>query len=99
MVNYLPSYKLGKSIIHCYLNFGKIVWVRVTRERLKKLVSKQKQALRLTENDDSNIIEIIKMKISKKNESSICQVLNFIHRIKINIAPITFYNHFNEINY
>ena len=53
----------------------------------------------IIEKKDTIIIEsIIKMKTYKKNKTNIYQVLTFIHRIKINTAPITFYSHFNEVN-
>ena len=33
------------SFIHSYLNYGNIVWASTSRTKLKKLASKQKQAL------------------------------------------------------
>ena len=68
--------------------------------KTEKNCKQTKTIPKITENEDTNIKEsIIKMKVSKKNKLKIYQVLNFMHLIKINTAPIAFYNHFNEVNY
>ena len=88
------------SFIHSYLNYGNIVWASVTETKLKKLASKQKQAIRIFENENYNIKEsMTKMKILKIYKLNIYQVLNFMHQIKTNTAPIVFHNSFNEINH
>ena len=45
------------SFINSYLNYGNIVWASVTQTKLKKLASKQKQAIRIFENENCNIKE------------------------------------------
>ena len=40
---------------HSYLNYGNIVWASTSRTRLKKLASKQKQALRIVNNEFTGI--------------------------------------------
>ena len=88
------------SFIHSYLNYGNIAWASVTQPKLKKLASKQKQAIRIFENENCNIKEsMTKMKILNIYKLNIYQVLNFMHRIKTNTAPIVFHNNFNEINH
>ena len=52
------------SFIHSYLNYGNIVWASTSRTKLKKLVSKQKQALRMVYNESTDRKEIIvRMKV------------------------------------
>ena len=88
------------SFIHSYLNYGNIVWASVTQTKLKKLASKQKQAIRIFENENCNIKEsMTKMKILNIYRLNIYQVMNFMHRIKTNTAPIVFHNNFNKINH
>ena len=88
------------SFIHSYLNYGNIVLASVTQTKLKKLASKQKQAIRIFENENCNIKEsMTKMKILNIYKLNIYQVLNFMHRIKTKSAPIVFHNNFNEINH
>ena len=88
------------SFIHGYLNYGNIVWASVTQTKLKKLASKQKQAIRIFENENYNIKEsMTKMKILNIYKLNIYQVLNFMHRFKTNTAPIVSHINFNEINH
>ena len=88
------------SFSHSYLNYGNIVWASVTQTKFKKLASKQKQAIRIFENQNCNIKDsMTKMKILNIYKLNIYQVLNFMYRIKTNTAPIFFYNNFNEINH
>ena len=69
------------SFIHSYLNYGNIIWASVTQTKLKKLASKQKQAIRIFENENCNIKEsMTKMKILNLYKLNIYQVLNFMHR-------------------
>ena len=52
------------SFIHSYLNNGNIVWASTSRTKLKKLASKQKQALRIANNEFPDIREImVRMKV------------------------------------
>ena len=76
------------------------MWASVTQTKLKKLASKQKQVIRIFETENCNIKEsMTKMKILNIYKLNIYQVLNFMHRIKTNTAPIVFHNNFNEINH
>ena len=43
--------------IHSYLNYGNIVWASANTTKLKKLASKQKQALRIVNNEITDIRE------------------------------------------
>ena len=88
------------SFIHSYLNYGNIVWVSTSRTKLKKLASKQKQALRIVYNESTDIKEIIiRMKVLNTYKLNIYQILNFIFKIKINKAPCIFENQFTEIQH
>ena len=52
------------SFIHSYLNYGNIVWASTSRTKLKKLASKQKQALMIVNYELTDIREImIRMKV------------------------------------
>ena len=45
--------------MHSYLNYGNIVWANKSRAKLKKLASKQKQTLRVVNNEFTDIREIM----------------------------------------
>ena len=45
--------------MHSYLNYGNIVWANTSRAKLKKLASKQKQTLRVVNNEFTDIREIM----------------------------------------
>ena len=77
------------SFIHSYLNYGNIVWASTSRTKLKKLTSKQKQALRIVYNEYTDIKEIM---VGMK-------VLNFMFRIKTNTAPCIFEKQYTEIQH
>ena len=47
------------SFMHSYLNYGNIVWANTSRAKLKKLASKQKQTLRVVNNEFTDIREIM----------------------------------------
>ena len=67
---------------HSYLNYGDIAWGSTTRTELKKLASKQRQAIRAiyaAEHTREKMEEIKVLKIYKLN---IYQVLTFISEIK-----------------
>ena len=54
------------SFINSCLNYGNIVWVSTSTTKLKKLASKQKQALRIVNNEFTDIKEImVRMKVLK----------------------------------
>ena len=85
------------SYIHSYLNYGNIVWASVSTTKLKKLVSKQKWALRIVNNEFTEIM--IRMKVLNIYKLNIYQILNFMFKIKANTAPCIFQNQFTEIQH
>ena len=75
------------SFIHSYLNYGNIVWARTSTTKLKKLASKQKQALRILNNEFTDMREImVRMKVLNIYKLNIYQILNFMFEIKTNTA-------------
>ena len=67
---------------------------------LKKLASKQKQAWRILNNEFTDIREImVRMKVWNIYKLNICQILNFMFKIKANTAPCIFQNQFTEIQH
>ena len=88
------------SFIHSYLNYGNIVWASTSRTKLKKLASKQKQALRIANNEFPDIREImVRMKVLNIYKLNIYQILNFMFKIKTNTVPRIFENQFTEIQH
>ena len=76
------------------------MWASTTRTKLKKLASKQKQALRIIDNENIDIREImLRMKVLNVYKLNIYQVLNFMFQIKTNIAPAVFYSCFTEVHH
>ena len=58
------SKNLYFSFLHSYLNYGNIEWASTSRTKLKKLASKQKQALRIANNEFTDTREIMaRMKV------------------------------------
>ena len=57
-VNSTALKNLYFSFIHSYLNYGNIVWGSASRTKLKKLASKLKKALRMVNNEFTDIREI-----------------------------------------
>ena len=57
-------------------------------KKLKKLSSKQKQALRILNNEFTDIREImVRMKVLNIYKLIIYQILNFMFKVKTNTAP------------
>ena len=84
--------------MHTYLNYGNIVWASTSTSKLKKLASKQKQALRIVNNEFTDIRErMVRMKVLNIYKINIYQILNFMFKIKANIAPCIFENQLTEI--
>ena len=64
------------SFIHSYLKYGDIVWANTGRAKLKKQASKQKKALRIVNNEYTNIKEImVRVKVLNIYELNIYQAL------------------------
>ena len=92
--------KLWFSFIHCYLNYGNIVWASASRTKLNKLGSKQKQALGIVKNEFTDAKKImIRMKVLNIYKLNIYQILNFMFKIKANTAPYISQNQFTEIQH
>ena len=80
------------------MNYGNIVWASISTIKLKKLASKQKQALRIASNEFGDIREmIVIIKVLDIYKLNIYQILNFMFKIKTNTAPCIFENQFTEI--
>ena len=100
-VNQCGLRSLYYSFIHSYLNYGNIVWASTNRTKLKRLASKQREAIRII---DGNINETIfekmqKFKILNIHKINIYQVLNFMFRVKNNTIPNVFNKKFKLINH
>ena len=68
--------------------------------KTKKLSSKQKQALRILNNEFTDIREImVRMKVLNIYKLNIYQILNLMFKIKANTAPCIFQNQFMEIQH
>ena len=88
------------TFILSYLNYGNIVWASTSTTKLKKLASKQKQALRILNNEFTDIREImVRMKVLNIYKLNIYQILNFMLKIKANTAPCISQNQFTEIQH
>ena len=77
-----------------------LVWASTSTKKLKKLANKQKQALRIVNNEFTDIrgtmVRMIVLNIYKLN---IYQILNFMFKLKTNTAPCIFKNQFTEIQH
>ena len=92
--------RLYFSFFHSYLNYGNIAWASTTKAKLKKIASKQKEAVRVLNNDNADIKELlIKMKVLNIYKLNIYQVLTFMFKIKTNTAPLVFRTQFKEIQH
>ena len=68
--------------------------------KTKKLTSKQKQALRILNNEFTDIREImVRMKVLNIYKLNIYQILNFMFKIKTNTASCILKNQFTEIQH
>ena len=86
------------SFIHSYLNYGNTVWASTSTTKLKKLTRKQKHALRILNNEFTDIREtMVRMKVLNIYKLNIYQILNFMFKIKANTAPCIFQSQFTEI--
>ena len=74
--------------MHTYLDYENIVWASTSTSKLKKLATKQKQALRIVNNEFVDIREImVRMEVLNIYKRNIYQILNFMFKIKANTAP------------
>ena len=90
------------SFIHCYINYANFSGASTNKTKLKKLFGKQKQAARITINQDRfkhndpllkilNALHVYKIKLF--------QVLLFMYKIKTNSSPQIFLHQFQKMNY
>ena len=92
--------KLYFSFFHSYLNYGNIAWASTSKTKLKKIASKQKEAVRVVNNDNADIRELMfKMKVLNIYKLNIYQVLTFMFKIKTNTALLIFRTQFKEIQH
>ena len=88
------------SFIHSYLNYGNIIWTSTSTTKLEKLSSKQKQALRIINNESIDIREkMVKMKVLNVYKINIYQILNFKFQIKTNTAACIFEDQFTKVQH
>ena len=92
------------SFIHSYLNYGNIAWCSASMEKLKKLLSKQKQALRTisipTSQSKSRSKQIMReLCVLNIYQLHIYNVLNLMFKVKNGFIPDAFQNKFNMISH
>ena len=88
------------SFIHSYLNYGNIIWTSTSTTKLEKLSSKQKQALRIINNESIDIREkMVKMKVLNVYKINIYQILYFKFQIKTNTAACIFEDQFTKVQH
>ena len=86
--------------VHSYLNYRNILRASLTRAKLKKLATKQKQAIRIIDNEYYDMWEKTSgMKILNVRKINIYQVLNFMFKIKSKTAPSVFQANFIEVHH
>ena len=67
---------------------------------MKKIASKQKEAVRVVNNDNADIKELMfKMKVLNIYKLNIYQVLTFMFKIKTNTTPLAFRTQFKEFQH
>ena len=91
------------SFVHSYLNYGNIAWCSAPMTKIKKLYSKQKQAIKalsMTSEDYSGLkIEDMMKKIGILDiyKLNIYHVINLMFRVKNNTKPEAFENKFEIV--
>ena len=91
------------SFIHSYLNYGNIAWCSTSMAKLKKLLSKQKQALRTipvpTSQSKSRSKQIMRELCVLNIYQLNIYVLNLMFKAKNGLIPDAFQNKFNLISH
>ena len=92
------------SFIHSYLNYGNIAWCSTSMTKLKKLLSKQKQALRTilipTSQSESRSKQIMReLCVLNIYQLNMYNVLNLMFKVKNGLIPDSFQNKFNVISH
>ena len=95
---------LYHSFIHSYLNYGNTAWCSMSMTKLKKILSKEKQALRTipvpTSQSESHSKQIIReLCVLNIYQLNIYNVLNLMFKAKNGLIPDAFQNKFNMISH
>ena len=93
---------LYHCLIHSYLNYGNIAWCSTFIIKLKKLLSKQKQAPQTipipTSQSKSRSKQIVReLSVLNIYQLNIYNVLNLMFKVKNGLIPDVFQNKFNMI--
>ena len=70
------------SFVHSYLYYGNIAWGSTTQTKLKKLASKQRQAIRVIYGGEYTRLKMEEMKVLNIYKFNTYQVLTFMFKIK-----------------
>ena len=92
------------SFIHSYLTYGNVAWCSTSMSGIKKLFSKQKQALKIIQmtdkhahlNSDKNMKHLDILNICNLN---VYEILNTMFRVKTNSIPEILQNEFKVIEH
>ena len=89
------------SFIHSYLNYGNIVWASTYRTKLKRLAAKQREAIRIIDDNanETTFQKMEKLKILNIHKLNLYQTSNFMFRVKNNTIPHTFNRKFKIIDH
>ena len=88
--------------IYSYINYANIAWASTNKLNLKKLIGKQKQAVRIIFNQDrfTHACPLLKtLNALNVYQINLLQVLVLMHKIKINSSPRIFLHQFQTINH
>ena len=100
---YLSKYNLTNlyySFIHCYINYGNIVWASSPQSKLQKIYRKQKQMIRLIsgENRYTHSRPLMKsLKLLNIYQINMLQHLIFMFEVKHTLIPNIFQDKFQTI--
>ena len=92
------------SFFHSYLTYGNIAWGSTNLTKLKKIASKQRQAVKAIpipsiDQDSRSPQTMSKLGILNIYKINIYQVLNFMFCVKNNTIPSTFQNKFQIVGH
>ena len=89
------------SFVHSYLNYGNLSWGSTHKTKLKRLASKQKQAIRIINGDNEMSIneKMEKLNILNVYKINLYQSLIFMYRVKNKTIPYVFQQRFEEVNH
>jgi hypothetical protein len=90
------------SLIHCYINYANIAWCSSNVSKIKKLLNKQKHAVRIISSAGrfTHSKELFKNhQILNIFQLNLYQILIFMYKLHNKITPIIFCTLFNKINH